>query len=66
MLQFDFNSFLFAKRLSLMDVAKAMKLHLRSVQIMRDRGTVKPSFLRKLETKYGDLSRYIIADKVVA
>lgn len=47
-------------RLSCADIAKKLKLPVRSITVMENRGTVKPSFLRSLEKIYGDCTNYLI------
>lgn len=66
MLKFNFNLFLTEKRLSQKDLAKIIDKPEGTVSIMVNRGTAKPSMIRLLEEKLGDLSKYIINDPVAA
>lgn len=59
MIPFDFKSFLFENRKSPNDLAKLLSTPLRSISIMINRGTVKPSFVALIETHFGDCSAYI-------
>lgn len=59
MIKFDFNRFLIEKRKSIADLSKMLRIPVRSISIMKDRGSVKPSFLSLLETHFGDCTIYI-------
>jgi len=63
MISFDFNQLLLEQRKSPSDMAKLLRMPLRSITFMIDRGTVKPSFISILETHFGDCSKYIIKSK---
>lgn len=65
MIGFRISDFLFDKRISQTELAKIMKQPTRSIGFMIVRGTVKPSFIKKLESKYGDLSEYIIKETML-
>jgi DNA-binding Xre family transcriptional regulator len=59
MITFNFTLFLFEKRKSVNDLAKHLRIPRKSIDVMLERGTVKPSFLATLETNFGDCSKYI-------
>lgn len=59
MVAFDFSGFLLDKRKSISNMAKLLRMPVRSISIMTIRGTVKPSFIELLETHFGDCSKYI-------
>lgn len=61
MISFDLNKFLFNNRLNLTELSIKINQPKRSLYAMADRGTIKPSFLRKLEEKFGDCEEYIIS-----
>ena len=61
MIKFDFQSFLFDKKMSIAELGNQMKIDYSSIFKMARRGTVKPAFIRELESKFGDLSKYIEA-----
>jgi hypothetical protein len=64
MIKFDLSRFLLEKRFSHSDLGKILKHPQRSISYMVERQTVKPSFLKKLESLFGDLSEYIIDEKI--
>lgn len=59
MITFNLALFLFDKRKSVNDLAKQLRMPRKSIDVMLERGTVKPSFLALLETNFGDCSKYI-------
>ncbi len=59
MLKFKFNDFLLDNRISAADLARQIKVHYFSVWKMVERGSIKPSFLAKLETLYASASEYL-------
>jgi hypothetical protein len=63
MLNFNLELFLHERRLSIGDLSKEVKRPYKSIEVMTKRGTVKPNFIRLLESRYGDCSKYIIRDK---
>lgn len=65
MLPFDFNKFLFDKRLSKYDLSKILNKPDPTIYIMIKRGTIKPSLLKQLEKIYNeDLTNYIIKSRI--
>jgi hypothetical protein len=65
MIPFDFKLFLFELRLTKFDLSKLLNVPNPTVYIMCNRGTIKPSFLRKIEVQFGDCSKYILTDQRV-
>jgi len=63
MISFDFNGLLLEQRKSISNMAKLLRMPVRSISIMIERGTIKPSFLAILETHFGDCSKYMIKSK---
>jgi len=63
MTPFDLTRFLFEKRYSEADLARMVKQPINSIKIMCERGTIKFSFLRKLESIFGDCSEYIVKEE---
>jgi DNA-binding Xre family transcriptional regulator len=66
MLKFDFASLFYEKRLSQKELADIIKKAEGTVSIMVKRGTIKPSVLRTLEKKLGDLSKFVIVPRETA
>ncbi|MBS3945282.1 MAG: hypothetical protein KGZ42_07285 [Melioribacter sp.] len=63
MITFDFNQLLFDKRKSVSDISKLLRTPFKSISVMIERGTIKPSFLALLETHFGDCSKYVKKQK---
>lgn len=63
MIQFNLASFRIDKRLSISDLAKKIKKPVRSISIMENRGSIKPSFLKQIEKCFGNCEQYIIKEK---
>ncbi|MAT59873.1 MAG: hypothetical protein CMF23_18005 [Ignavibacteriae bacterium] len=63
MVNFNFTNFLFDKRISAPELAKKLKVSYVGVWEMQKRGTIKLSFLRQLESIFGDCSDYIIKEE---
>ena len=59
MLEYDFNGFLLDNRLSTADIARQLHLSYMSISRMQKRGTIKPSFLAKLESLYKTAPDYL-------
>lgn len=66
MLQFDLTTFLLDKRISLAEFASIAGCSIVGAYYMKNRGTIKPSTLRKLEEVYGDCSQYLQVEKAEA
>ena len=52
MIQFNFKKFLFDNRLSISDLSRQIKTSQPAISRMVERGSVKPSFLKRLEKLY--------------
>jgi hypothetical protein len=64
MLNFNLELFLHERRLSIGDLSREVSLPYKSIDIMARRGTVKPKFIRLLESHFGDCSKYIIKSDI--
>jgi predicted transcriptional regulator len=56
---FDLQAFLLEKRLTPIEVATKLEVHIDTIYKIQKRGTVKMSFLKLLETHFGDCSQFI-------
>jgi DNA-binding Xre family transcriptional regulator len=56
---FNLRQFLIDQRLAPHELATEMGLSTAAIYVIARRGTVKTSFIRTLEEKYGDCSQYI-------
>lgn len=63
MIQFNFTQFQTDQRITTKELAKKMGQLYVTISIMVRRGTVKLSFLRELEKRFGNLQKYIEANK---
>ncbi len=63
-IQFDFEKFIVNERTSISEIAKKTYTSYVGIWQMIKRGSLKPTFLRKLEESYKkDLSAYIIKEQ---
>jgi lambda repressor-like predicted transcriptional regulator len=60
MLQFNIDSFISKNRTSIKEVSGKSQISEKTLFNIRNRNTIKPSMLGKLEAVYGDLSGYVI------
>lgn len=56
---FNLAKFLFDKRMTIKELAILTGMTRTAVWQMKERGTIKMSFLRKLESNFGDCSNYL-------
>lgn len=61
--KFNFDQFLIDKRLEMRELRDLLGVSIVGVYKMKNRGTIKPSTLRKLEEVYGDCSQYLHKEK---
>ncbi len=60
MLRFNFSDFFLDNRISTADLARSINMQYRCLQLMVTRGTIKPSFLKKLEAVYAMAPEYVL------
>lgn len=63
-ISFNMNEFCISNRITLPELAEKTKHSYVGVWEMAKRGTIKLSYLRTLETHFGDCSRYIIKSEI--
>ncbi|MDQ7818806.1 MAG: hypothetical protein RDU14_17395 [Melioribacteraceae bacterium] len=63
MITFNFDQFLLDKRLGLYELASKTSIPVQTLYAVKNRGTVKMKFIRRLEKKFGDLTPYITITK---
>ncbi len=56
---FNLAKFLFDKRMTIKELATLTGMTRTAIWQMKERGTIKMSFLRKLESHFGDCSKYL-------
>lgn len=56
---FNLAKFLFDKRMTIKELAILTSVTRTAIWQMKERGTIKMSFLRKLESHFGDCSKYL-------
>jgi len=66
MIGFDLDRFLKEQKLSAKEFADRVDCSIATVYFIKERGTIKPTFLRKLEEVYGDCSQYLQVEKAEA
>lgn len=59
MISFDLNAFLIENRLSILELSKKVTTPFQSLYYAKKNRKVSARLLRKLESKFGDLSAYI-------
>ena len=59
MTPFNFKQFLLDQRLTTKELAQKMGELYVTISVMVKRGTIKLSFLRELEKRFGNLQKYI-------
>lgn len=59
MIIFNFDQFLLDNRLGIYELAECANIPVQTLYAVKNRGTVKMKFIRRLEKKFGDLSTYI-------
>lgn len=60
MIPFDLEKLMFDKRFNQKELAAVLNIRENSLMYMKKRRTVKPSFVRKLETIFNNVDKYII------
>ena len=64
MFKFNFLAFLFDNNISAIELAKKLKVLPSSLTMMKQRGTVKASFIRLLKKKrFSNVDQYVTPDK---
>lgn len=66
MIRFNFFDFLLDNRISTADLARQIHVKYRCLQLMVTRGTIKPSFLKKLEVLYAMAPEYVESESIPA
>lgn len=61
--KFDFDSFFLKNKLSVPELGDKLSIEYRTLYPMIKRGSVKYSFLRQLESIFGDCSDYIVKEE---
>lgn len=56
---FNLAKFLFDKRMTIKELATLTGMTRTAIWQMKERGTIKMNFLRKLESHFGDCSKYL-------
>lgn len=62
MITFNFDQFLLDNRLGIYELADKSSIKVQTLYAVKNRGTIKMKFLRRLERHFGDLSKYIVTN----
>jgi hypothetical protein len=64
--KFDFDSFFLSTKVSIPELGEKLRMEYRTLYPMIKRGTVKLSFLKNLESIFGDCTEFIINENQLA